>query len=98
MPSGPPTNVVVISSTPYSITLFWSLPHSTHRNGIITGYTVRVTAASSATFQHSTVATPYTVGSLSPYTRYKCSATAKTVNGTGPFSRIVLAWTQEACK
>ena len=97
MPNGPPMNVVGIPITPYSITFSWSLPHSTRRNGIITGYTVRVTTASSVIIHGSTTATSYTVGSLSPYTRYICSVAAKTVNGTGPFS-IVSAWTQQACK
>ena len=98
VPSGPPLDVAAVPSTPYSIMLSWSLPRSTYRNGIITGYTVRVTAASRTIFQGSTTATSYTVSSLSPYTRYNCSVAAKTVNGTGPYSRIVLAWTQEACK
>ena len=98
MPSGPPTNVVGTPSTPYSITLSWSLPHSTHRNGIITGYTVRVTAASSATFQRSTTATSYTLSSLSPFTHYNYSVAAKTVIGTGPFSHIASVQTQETCE
>ena len=98
MPSGPPLGVTTVSSTPYSILLSWSLPRSIYRNGIITGYTMNVTAANSIIFHGSTTATSYTVGSLSAYTRYNCSVAAKTVNGTGPFSRIVLAWTQEACK
>ena len=98
VPSGPPLGITAVSSTPYSILLSWSLPRSIYRNGIITGYTMNVTAASSVIFHSSTTANSYTVGSLSPYTRYNCSVAAKTVNGTGPFSRIVLAWTQEACK
>ena len=98
VPSGPPLSVVAVLSTPYSITLSWSLPRSTDRNGIITGYTMRVTAASSTIFQGSTTATSYTVSSLSPYTRYNCSVAAKTIIGTGPFSHRASVQTKEACK
>lgn len=99
VPSGPPVNLSVQSTSSVSITLSWGLPIPAHRNGIITGYTMRITLLASQTrTEYSTTHTSYTVGSLRPYTSYSCVVAARTINGTGPFSNVTEVRTQETRK
>ena len=99
VPSDSPQNFAAVSNTASSISTSWDPPALEHRNGIITGYTVRLTY-SDGSGPYSTGATTrnLVIQSLNPYTLYICSVAAKTVNGTGPFSITVTVQTEAARK
>ncbi len=83
------------SSTALTLAIEEPLPE--HRNGIITGYLVRVTRASNGSVQEqSSTHAAVTVSSLTPYTQYFVDVAARTVNGTGPFSERYEVTTLEA--
>ena len=74
-------------------------PLPQHRNGLITGYLVRVTQASNGIRQEvSSTDDTVTITSLTLYTQYFVNVAAKTVNGTGPLSESYEVTTLEAGK
>ena len=95
--SAPPLSVVAVASSPHSVFLSWDPPSTLQRNGIITGYQVRVIVAESGRqFEHTVETTYYNVTtSITPYTTYNLAVAARTVNGTGPFSNMTTVRTLE---
>ena len=95
VPSGPPLSVIAVASSPRSVFLSWDPPSILQRNGIITGYQVRVIVAESGRQFEDTVETTYynVTTSITPYTTYNLAVAARTVNGTGPFSNMTTART-----
>ena len=96
VPSGPPQSVSVVpNSTTINLNIEEPLPE--HQNGIITGYLVSLTQASSGRRQEfSPSRSTITIPSLTPYTRYFITVAAKTINGTGPPSESYEVSTLEA--
>lgn len=79
-----------------TISLAWQPPLPEDRNGIITGYTVRLSSVSSV--ERRTITTTLvnlTVTSLTPYTTYECIIAAHTSVGAGPPSSIIYVQTEE---
>lgn len=68
------------------------------RNGIITGYTIRVLeVVTNAVFSFNlTNHTDFLVDSLHPFYDYQCSVAAVTVVGVGPLSEPVTVRTNES--
>ena len=86
-PSGPPQSLIVISTTPFSITIQWGEVECLELNNVeITGYllhlvrygevTASVTGASNRTF---------TATGLTPRTSYTFEVAAVSDSGTGPY-------------
>ena len=96
VPSAPPLNVTVVDATSELVTLTWYPPLREHRNGIITGYLINLTAeVAGDTVEFSSNTTNLTVDGLMPYTTYLFIVAAETIAGTGPFSLIVSVRTEE---
>ena len=96
VPSTPPFNVTVVDTTSELVTLTWYPPLREHRNGIITGYLINLTAELSGnTLEFSSNTTNITVDDLMPYTTYLFIVAAETIVGSGPFSLIVSVRTEE---
>ena len=97
VPSGPPLNLVAVSTSSHSAFLSWSPPSTQQRNGIITGYLVHIVAESGRQSNYSVETTHYnfSAASITPYTMYYSLVAAKTVNGMGPFSEMATVRTLE---
>ena len=97
VPSGPPLNLVAVSTSSHSAFLSWDPPSTLQRNGIIVGYLVHTVAESGRQSNHSVETTYFnvTAASITPYTTYYSMVAAKTVNGTGPFGEMATVRTLE---
>ena len=99
-PSAAP-NVTKTFATSYSITINWELVACEHRNGDITGYSVRY--GEMGTIQtHTTVlnitgasVTEATISNLNLSTNYSIEVAAVNRAGTGVFSDVTLVKTVE---
>ena len=99
VPSGAPQTLTVVGTGVTTISLSWQQPAPETRNGLILGYSVRISSVSSAeTREITTVNTNLTVTSLAPYTLYECVVAAYTSVGAGPPSDIILAQTEPTSK
>ena len=85
--------MIVTSSR--TLSLSWSLPPVIDRNGVISGYRVRI-QNSSATSLYTVTGRSLLVSGLLPYQTYRCSVTAYTAEGQGPYSRTLAARTSQA--
>jgi len=94
VPSGPPLNLVAVSTSSHSAFLSWSPPSTLQRNGIITGYLVHIVAESGRQTDYSVETTHYNINAV-PYTMYNVWVAAKNVNGTGPFGENATVRTLE---
>ena len=97
VPSSPPTNfnIAIVSSS--AIELSWQLPPLSDRNGIITGYTIRVVRTDTGeTFvDQITGGIGFSVTGLLPHTTYTCSVLASTSVGMGPATTLVTTTPQD---
>ena len=87
-PSAAPTSVIV-SSTSNSITVLWGAVNCIHRNGDITGYSVRYGVQGSGTQTVSVSgggATQTTISGLTPSTTYSIEVAAVNNAGIGEYS------------
>ena len=87
-PSAPPTSVSVSEVTSSSITVQWGPVDCVHRNGDITGYTVRVSTsgeAERAVSVDESVSEATSTG-LTPVTEYNVSVAAENNVGAGLYS------------
>ena len=95
-PSAAPSNVRA-TSTSSSITVQWGMVPCIHRNGEITGYSVRYGEMGSESTQNVSVSgddvTEITISGLAPNTRYEVSVAAVNIEGTGNFSANYLVRT-----
>ena len=98
VPSSAPLRLVGQAVNSERILLSWDLPEPAGRNGIVTGYTIRVheVATGSVFLYNLTNHTDFLVESLHPYYDYECSVAAATVVGFGPLSDPVTIRTNES--
>ena len=95
-PSGYPQSFSVMPTTTRSALLQWDPPNAADRNGIVTEYTINVSAVETGEeFQLISTNTLLTVTNLRPYTTYQCIIAASTSVGIGPFSTVVTVITPE---
>ena len=91
VPSGPPVNVhhVTYSTNPTIATFMWREPLHSQRNGVISGYSLKVCqthpdgVCTDYTFSYGRTAVNI---SLHPYYEYNWSVAAHTSVGRGPYS------------
>ena len=87
-PSAPPDSVTVAGMTSSTLTVQWGMVPCIHRNGEITGYSVRYSGGGST----QTVAvsgadvTETTISGLTPSTEYSVQVAVVNGAGTGEFS------------
>ena len=93
-PSAPPTSVSVYALNRTAITVQWGPVDCIHRNGDITGYSVRHGEVGSAEGERTVdemvsgdfSGGMYTISGLSPATPYTVEEAAETSAGPGPYS------------
>ena len=98
VPSGYPQNFSVSSESSHSALFIWTPPHESDRNGIITEYTINISAVETGEelqLQLNSSTTSVTVTTLTPYTTHFCIIAASTSVGIGPFSTIISFLTPE---
>ena len=83
VPSGPPQSLVS-SVTSRTLTLSWSPPLLSHRNGVIISYLITCSSGGSIINSTRTSSTSLTITGLQPFTNYTCSVRAATTVGDGP--------------
>ena len=92
VPTGAPSNFVVDSTTPNSVSLSWNPPPVDQQNGLIRYYIIHCTPAGSAPMINTTSnTTEITIQNLLPFYQYSCTVAAFTI-AIGPAS-IVLTFT-----
>ena len=88
--SAPPTSVSTSDVTPSSITVQWGAVDCIHRNGDITGYSVRYGVQGSGSTQTESVSggaiTEATISGLAAGTNYATEVAAVNSAGTGVYS------------
>ena len=92
-PSAPPTSVSVSEVTSSSITVQWRKVDCIHRNGDITGYSVRYGEVGSAEGERTVEMVSNrqaTISDLTPSTEYTVSVAAINSAGTGVYSYEVI--------
>ena len=81
-----------------SALISWAPPHESDRNGIITKYTINISAVETGEefqLQLNSTTTSFTITTLRPYTTYHCIIAASTSVGIGPFSTTLSTLTPE---
>ena len=98
VPTAAPQAVSGYASDSTSISLSWSPPPLSHRNGHIQKYNIYVYEVETGTqTQHTSSNHQITIYSLHPYYSYKCKVAAYTI-GEGNRSQPVTIVTDEASK
>ena len=99
-PSAAPTSVSVSEVTSSSITVQWGAVDCIHRNGDITGYSVRYGVQGSAVGDRTVEmvsggdTTQTTISGLTPSTTYSIEVAAVNSAGTGVYSNAVYNLTE----
>ena len=92
-PSAAPTSVRVSEVTSSSITVQWGAVDCIHRNGNITGYSVRYGVQGSGSTQTMSVSggsvTEATISRRTPFTAYSIEVAAVNILGTGSYSAVL---------
>ena len=92
-PSAPPTSVSTSDETLSSITVQWGAVDCIHRNGDITGYSVRYGVQGSGSTQTESVSggatTEATISGLTPSTNYSIEVAAVNSVGVGSYSNSI---------
>ena len=87
VPSGPPEEVSIVSTSSHSFTMTWAPPPKGQQNGEIVSYEVEYREeGSNSTVVNTTRGMRYTAEVLTTDRVYQFRVAANTVNGTGPFS------------
>ena len=78
----------------------WKLPPEIYRNGLITGHVIQYNWVGSNEIEIKNVdsVTAHTISGLVAHTEYSVKVAAKTINGTGPFSKTELQVSGEDSK
>ena len=96
-PSAPPTSVNTSDITSSTIVLQWGPVYCIHRNGDITGYSVRYGVQGSGSTQTMSVlgggTYETTITGLMPSTTYSIEVAAVNGAGTGDYSKLIYAIT-----
>ena len=87
-PSARPTSVSVSEVTTSSITVQWVPVDCIHRNGEITGYSVRY-GSETVSVSGDSSGGMYVISGLMPSTTYSIEVAAETSVGTGPYSTAI---------
>ena len=99
-PSGPPTSVSV-TSTSINITVQWEAVDCIHRNGDITGYSVRYGVVGSGSTQTVNVSegsvTEATISNVMSSTTYSIQVAAVNSAGIGVYSDLLPVYTGSEC-
>ena len=96
VPSGYPQSFSASATSSRSAILTWDPPNPEDRNGIVTEYTINVSAVETGeVFQLTSATTSLTVTLLRPFTTYRCLIAASTSVGIGPFSTVFTLVTPE---
>jgi receptor-type tyrosine-protein phosphatase Q len=97
VPDSEPQLLMASDITSESFYLSWSPPPVEDHNGVITGYTIQVTNASTGEiFTVTSQENSTEIQSLRPFTTYTCVVAAQTSAGIGPYSTTVMIQTGEA--
>ena len=100
-PSTAPTCVTVSKVTSTSITVQWGEVDCIHRNGDITGYTVRYRVQVNGSTQSVSVSgggsTQTIIFGLIPSTNYSIEVAAVNSVGTGVYSNVIFQLTRGTC-
>ena len=83
VPSGSPQDFR-ITTTSRTLTLSWSPPLSSQRNGVIISYLITCSSGGSIINSTRTSSTSLTITGLQPFTSYTCFVSAATIVGDGP--------------
>ena len=87
VPSGLPQNFTN-SVTSRTLTLSWSPPLLSQRNGVIISYLITCSSGGSIINGTRTSSTSLTITGLQPFTNYTCSVRAATTVGDGPATPV----------
>ena len=91
VPSSSPLDVMVESEIPASLLVSWQPPLEKDHNGPITGYKIQYTRIGSSNMSVTvTNGTNHRISALDALVNYSVIVAAMTVNGTGPFSDVVV--------
>ena len=90
VPSSPPQNVMVTSVNPASLRVSWQLPSTINYNGLITGHVIRYTRGGISDMMNVNSGTTHTISGLVAFVEYLVTVAVVNVNGTGPFSNLVI--------
>ena len=97
-PDAPPTHVVTADVTSSSTTVHWGPVDCIHRNGDITGYSVRYGVQGSGSSQTIKIpggaATQYTISELKCTSNYAIEVAGMNTAGTGVYSNSILIITE----
>lgn len=89
-PSGSPQNATVSAIDSSTVEFEWVAPSAEDSNGIVIGYTVRVTGQdSNEVIELQTNMTSIRVENLHPFYSYVFTVAARTEAGAGPFSPVI---------
>ena len=87
VPSGAPKDMFA-SVQSRNLTLFWSPPLRSQRNGVIISYLITCSSGDIIINTTRTSSTSLTITGLQPFTNYSCSIIAHTSVGGGPAATI----------
>ena len=96
VPIGPPQNFNTLV-TSHTLTLSWSPPFPSQRNGVIISYLITCSSGGSIINSTRTSSTSLTITGLQPFTNYTCSVRAATIRGDGP-ATVRTIETKRECK
>ena len=99
-PSASPTSITASDVIPNSFTVQWEAVDCIHRNGDITGYTVRYGVQGSGSTQTVSVSGPGTmdidISGLTPDTSYAVEVAAENAGGIGVYSDPLMVDTPQS--
>ena len=93
VPSGPPQNFTILV-TSQNITLFWSPPLHSQRNGVIISYNLSCNISGTFNVRRNIHVTSIEIP-VEPSTNYSCAVSAATVIGDGPATPVISGVTDE---
>ena len=95
VPGGPPVNFTIFG-TSHNITLFWSSPLPSQRNGVIISYLITCSSGGSIINSTRTSSTSLTITGLQPFNNYTCSVRAATIVGDGLTAMKIILTNEES--
>ncbi len=95
VPDGPPEDLTIETLNTTSILLQWQMPAVEKRNGLIVGYKIAIKENDKQVLTTNVESEPRrkTINNLLPGHKYSVRITARTTNGSGPFTEWQIAET-----